>query len=285
MFGMGGAFGYTSCEDCKSIQLGRIPENLGDYYSHTGYYSFLPLVQSSLARRVFKQLRMKLFLSTKSSLFEPTYGYWLKKLAPSFDSKIADVGCGNGQLLYELYASGYTNLHGFDPFLEADLQINPGLQLWKQHIEASDDRFDLIMMHHAFEHMSNPREILQSCYDKLNPGGRLLIRTPVSDSQVWQEKGIFWVQLDAPRHLIIPSISGFERLSQAMGFDLKEVLFDSTAFQFWGTELYERGLSLDPKLVDELYSKEELATLEKKALHYNKEGKGDQVCFFLSKRI
>jgi hypothetical protein len=70
-----------------------------------------------------------------------------------------------------------------------------------------------------------------------------------------------------------------------MGFDLKEVLFDSTAFQFWGTELYERGLSLDPKLVDELYSKEELATLEKKALHYNKEGKGDQVCFFLSKRI
>jgi SAM-dependent methyltransferase len=285
MFGMGGTFSYSECTDCRSIQLDDIPQNLGDYYSHSGYYSFLPLVPSSLARRLFKQIRMNLLLTTKAKAFEPSYGYWLKKLAPKFHSKIADVGCGNGQLLYELYASGYTDLHGFDPYIEQDLEINPNLHLWKQRIEACDTSFDLIMMHHAFEHTESPMETLQACFDKLKPGGKLLIRTPVTDAEIWKEKRELWVQLDAPRHLIIPSILGFGMLSKVIGFDLDDVLFDSTAFQFWGTELYEQGFTLDLRLVDEHFSQEEIAALEKKALLYNKEGKGDQVCFFLSKRI
>jgi len=56
------------------------------------------------------------------------------------------------------------------------------------------------MMHHAFEHMDDPKAMLKLCFDKLNPGGRLLIRTPVTDSEVWKEKRELWVQLDAPRH-------------------------------------------------------------------------------------
>ena len=285
MFGIGGRFTYSECADCKSVQLDQVPPNLSDYYSRSGYYSFLPLVQSGLARRVFKKIRMGLFLATNAKVFEPSYGYWLKKLAPGYQTKIADVGCGNGQLLYEMYASGYTDLHGFDPFMEEDLKVNANLYLWKQRIEESDTSFDLIMMHHAFEHMESPMEVLQTSFDKLSPGGKLLIRTPVTDGEIWREKREFWVQLDAPRHLVIPSVSGFEMLSKAIGFDLYEVLFDSTAFQFWGTELYERGFSLDPKLRDELYSQEEIALLEEKALHYNEEGKGDQVCFFLRKPL
>lgn len=284
MFGMGGSFSYSECADCRSLQLDEVPPNLGDYYSQSGYYSFLPLVQSGLARRVFKQVRMNLLLSTKSKVFEPKeYGYWLKKLAPKFHSKIADVGCGNGQLLYELYASGYTDLHGFDPFMKKNLTVNPSLHLCKRGIEESENSFDLIMLHHAFEHMENPMEALQACYDKLNPGGRLLIRTPVADAAIWKEKREFWVQLDAPRHLIIPSISGFEIVSKSIGFNLDEVLFDSTSFQFWGTELYERGISLHRKSAHDVYTEEEIVALEKKALQYNLEGKGDQVCFFLSK--
>ncbi|MEB2783060.1 class I SAM-dependent methyltransferase [Algoriphagus persicinus] len=227
---------------------------------------------------------MNLFLATKAQVFQPNeYGYWLKKLAPKYHSKIADVGCGNGQLLYELFASGYTDLHGFDPFMEKNLAINTNLHLWKKPIEESETSFDLIMMHHAFEHMESPMETLQACYDKLNPGGKLLIRTPVTDAAIWKEKREFWVQLDAPRHLIIPSISGFEMLSRAIGFEFYDLLFDSTAFQFWGTELYERGFSLHQKSAADIFSKEGLANFEKKALQYNLEGKGDQVCFFLRK--
>ena len=284
MFGMGGSFHYSECLDCKSIQLDEIPQNLGDYYLSSGYYSFLPLVQSGFARRLFKQIRMNLLKTTKAKVFEPgIYAHWLKKINPPFDAKIADVGCGNGQLLYEMYASGYTDLHGFDPFLEHDKKINSHLHLWKKQLEESSNSFDLIMMHHAFEHMESPMEALQACFDKLNPGGKLLIRTPVTDAAIWKEKRQFWVQLDAPRHLIIPSVAGFDILSKTLGFNLEEVLFDATGFQFWGTGLYEQGFTLDHKQMNERYSQQELAVFEKKALQYNKEGKGDQVCFFLTK--
>ena len=226
---------------------------------------------------------MKLLLGTKSKFFEPKeYGYWLKKLAPKFQDRIADVGCGNGQLLYELYASGFTELHGFDPFMEKDLVINDQLHLWKKPIEAVDMSFDLIMMHHAFEHMESPMEGLQACYYRLIPGGKLLIRTPVTDGEIWKEKRAYWVRLDASRHLIIPSVHGFEQVSKSIGFNLDEVLFDSTSFQFWGTELYERGFALRQKSAEDIFAQEELISLAEKALRYNQEGKGDQSGLFFS---
>jgi hypothetical protein len=139
------------------------------------------------------------------------------------------------------------------------------------------------MMHHAFEHIEDPKAILKLCFEKLNKGGRLLVRTPVTDAQTWKEKRTLWVQLDAPRHLVIPSVDGFSKLSLQIGFILEEVVFDSTEFQFWGTALYEQGYPLNPKLVNSLFTSKELAKMRKKALQFNQEGSGDQVCFYLTK--
>jgi len=94
-----------------------------------------------------------------------------------------------------------------------------------------------------------------------------------------------WVQLDAPRHLVIPSAKGFTQLVEKIGFVQNEVVFDSTEFQFWGTALYEQGYPLSPDLVDSLFGKKELARMKKNALRLNQEGKGDQACFYLSRPI
>lgn len=274
-------FQYLECLDCGSVQIAQIPADLSPYYSNSTYYSFQTLNISSTIRKFLKNFRMKFFLAT--GIASPIYGYWLRKLNLSADASIADVGCGNGQLIYELYASGFSNLHGFDPFLEKDQVVNSQVHLWKKTIEQSDLKFDLIMMHHAFEHMEDGESILKSCLSKLNPGGQLLIRTPVTNSKIWKEKRELWVQLDAPRHLIIPSIAGFEALCQRVGCKVNEILFDSDEFQFWGTALYEKGLSLDKSLISREFSKLELKEMHKKALQFNSEGKGDQVCFFISK--
>lgn len=47
-----------------------------------------------------------------------------------FSARIADAGCGNGQLLYELYSGEYSDLDGFDPYIEKDIQIAPGIKIW-----------------------------------------------------------------------------------------------------------------------------------------------------------
>lgn len=228
---------------------------------------------------------MVLFLATGLSSIAPMFGYWLRKVHLGFSGKIADVGCGNGQLLYEMYCAGYRHLHGFDPYMGQTIKLEKDLMLWKERLEDSNFRFDLIMMHHAFEHMENPEAILAASLEKLNPGGVLLIRCPVSDSQVWQEDGVYWVQLDAPRHFVIPSVKGLTRLAEKVGFELQEVEFDSTEFQFWGTALYKKGISLRHAKIFEYFSKGQLSIWKEKALRYNQEGKGDQACFYFRRPV
>ena len=285
MFQMPGEFTYSECQSCKSIQLMDIPENLSDYYPVQNYYSQAPLVESSNLKNGLKSLRLNLFLKFPLNFLAPSYGYWLKKINPKRNFRIADLGCGNGQLLYEMYASGYQNLEGFDPFIPATKKINPNLILWKKHFQDSIGLYDLIMMHHAFEHIEDSKGILELCFKKLNPGGKVLIRTPVTDAEVWKEKREMWVQLDAPRHLVIPSVKGVSILAEQLGFCLEEVVFDSTEFQFWGTALYEQDYTLYPDLVNSTFTSKELAQMKKNALRLNQEGKGDQVCFYLKKPV
>lgn len=282
MLGLGGEFEYGECKDCGSLQLESIPEDLSEYYP-SNYYSFSGLSASGLGIRILKKLRMRLFLLLGVQWQAPMYGYWLKKVHPGFSARIADVGCGNGQLLYEFYAAGYSDLHGFDPYIEGEQHLASGLTLWKKRIEESEFTFDLIMMHHAFEHMEDPHQVLMACFEKLNPGGILLIRCPVADSEVWKEKRDLWVQLDAPRHLIIPTVRGLKSKAESLGFVLEEVEFDSSDFQFWGTTLYEQGETLQQSKIGKFFTPEDRDALKEKANRYNQEGKGDQACFYFRK--
>ena len=284
MLGMGGDFLYSECLSCGSLQLVTIPEDLSPFYP-SDYYSFSQLQISNLKTRVLKSLRMRAFLVLGIAWKAPMYGYWLKKLNPKFSHRIADVGCGNGQLLYELYAGGFTDLHGFDPFIAEEKQLAPELKIWKKQIDEADTDFDLIMMHHAFEHMEDPDAILKACFEKLKPGGHLLIRCPVADAEVWKENRQLWVQLDAPRHLIIPTVEGLRSKAEKNGFILMEVEFDSSDFQFWGTELYRNGEMLKESKIGQYLSGEDRRVMQEKALQYNLEGKGDQACFYLRKPI
>ena len=282
MLGMGDQFSYLECRSCGSLQITEVPSNLGDYYPKN-YYSFQGLSYSNTFVRVLKRIRMSAFRAF--GIFSPIYGYWLKKNSISKSARIADVGCGNGQLLYELYCGGFQNLEGYDPFLENEIKVSPALTLFPKEINQANGIFDLIMMHHAFEHLADPKTALKACWEKLKPGGKLLLRLPVADAQVWKENGDLWVQLDAPRHLTIPTVKGLSFLAKEIGFKLDELEFDSSEFQFWGTELYAKGEKLNPELVDDLFSKEELKEMHKKALRYNQEGKGDQACFYFSKPV
>lgn len=283
MLGLGGEFTYRSCSSCGSIQLASIPEDLNPYYP-SDYYSFGLLQPSGLLRSLLKKIRMHAYFATGSNFFSPPFGGdWLKKLRPKVTDRIADVGCGNGQLLYELHVSGFQYLHGFDPFLENSSQLGKGLTIWNKELAQSDLHFDVIMLHHSFEHMADPEQVVKTCFDRLNHGGTLLVRCPVADAAVWKEKQSLWVQLDAPRHLTIPSTQGFVAVAQRCGFEVQEVVFDSTAFQFWGTALYERGEKLDREKVNSLFSKKQQVDWEQKAIQYNQEGIGDQACFFCIK--
>lgn len=282
MFGTGGDFNVAECGNCGSIQLLDVPQDLSIFYPND-YYAHQSLVISSNVKNVLKKLRYRLYRLSSMRLFRPFFGEWLDIIQPNYDSKIADIGCGNGQLLHEMYAAGFTNLHGFDPFIVGDKTINGSLRLYKKEIFQIEDQFDLIMMHHAFEHMDRPGEVLAKAYQLMKKGGCLLIRIPVADAEVWKKERANWVQLDAPRHLFVPTVEGLTTLAKKVGFPKPKVVFDSSGFQFWGTELYKKGVPLIGQRKSKYFSKLQILKYNKKAQEFNALGKGDQACFYFFK--
>lgn len=282
MFGTGELFKYAECQSCCSLALTEVPQDLAAYYP-ASYYSLQPLVESSFGKNLLKKIRYDIFRVSGKDKIKPVYGDWFSRIRPPKSAKIADIGCGNGQLLYELYAAGFSYLRGFDPFMEKEQHFGKKLVLSKKDVFEIQEKFDLIMMHHALEHMESPKKILEQCSKLLNPKGWLLIRLPVADAKVWTDEGVNWVQLDPPRHLHIPSTKGLKQLGTDSGLACKEVVFDSSTFQFWGTELVKNKKPLHGVIPEEAFSRQDLAMWRKKALLYNKKSVGDQACFYFYK--
>ncbi|WP_114751641.1 class I SAM-dependent methyltransferase [Pleomorphovibrio marinus] len=282
MFGSGEYFRYLQCRQCNSIQLVDEPKDI-EYYYPDDYYAYSPLILSNFQVNLIKRLRLKAFLQSEVELLKPVYGEWMKFLSAKKNERIADIGCGNGQLLYELFATGFRHLEGFDPFIPASRQVNKKVKLHKKGLEEVDGEYDVIMLHHTFEHLKDPRKAIEKITQLLAPGGRCLLRMPVADAEVWDIYRENWVQLDAPRHFIIPSIKGIQILADAFGLELYKVVFDSTEFQFWGSECYKEGVSFVHEFTSDKFSRDDMKRYKEKAIKLNAEGKGDQACFYLRK--
>jgi SAM-dependent methyltransferase len=280
MFGTGGEFPYTECTTCGSLFIVEIPADLAAFYPDN-YYSFAEYQKSGTIGRFAKKLRFELF-QRGISLMNPVYFPWLTMLAAKKTDRIADIGCGNGQLLGELAYCGFQTLHGYDPFLDSS-KTYPGFSLRKRDYFDIQERYDILMFHHSLEHIADPVAVFSQFRNILNPGGRVLIRVPVTDGQVWQEEREFWFQLDAPRHLFIPSVTSIQLLADRFGLELYKVEFDSSSNQFLGTELYKRGKPFVGTDLTKEFTKEELTVFTSKAEALNSQKKGDQACFYLRK--
>ncbi|WP_143959327.1 class I SAM-dependent methyltransferase [Litoribacter populi] len=280
MFGTHETFPFSSCSNCGTIQQLNPPQDLTPYYPPKYY---LGLNYSNAFRRFVKKVRLKGYQKLPFKWLEPIYGPWFRKLNLKYSDKIADIGCGSGQLLYELYSSGYKDLTGFDPFMKNEGVISSSLKLERKSVFEIEEKFDCVMMHHAFEHMDKPLEVVRQAYKILNPKGQLLIRIPVSNGEAWDKYGADWVQLDAPRHIFIHSEKGMEILGQSAGFTLEKVEYDSTAFQFWASELCKKNISHFGANPLDYFDQETIVKWEKEAIRLNKARKGDQAAFFFRK--
>lgn len=294
MFGSRETFEYLECERCGCLQIGDIPPDLARYYPE-GYCSFSPPGDDPPLRRYLKRKRTRNALGETSvagmlllAVFgPPAFFTWVREAGAGFGDPILDVGSGSGHLLRQMRDAGFTRLTGIDPFLDDDVDLGGGLVLLRRSLEEMEGEFRLVMLHHSFEHMPDPHAALRDVRRLLSPSGVAVIRMPVAGSFAWRTYGTDWVQLDAPRHLHLHTPESVRVLARAAGLDLKRVEFDSTGFQFWGSEQYRRGIPLtDPRSHGfggrgTVFSRKELASFERKAHALNRSGAGDAACFYL----
>jgi SAM-dependent methyltransferase len=205
----------------------------------------------------------------------------------SGSSQLLDVGSGVGLLLLRLRRLGFGRLIGIDPFVARGLHLPGGITVLKRRISEMAGNFDYIVLNHSFEHMASPLDVLKHVRRLLAPDGRVLITTPVASSFAWREYGVDWVQLDAPRHLFVHSLKSVQILAHQAGLRVTDVVFDSTDFQFWGSEQYRAGISLYDKRSYALsphrsiFTPEQLASFRRRADELNAAQCGDSASFYL----
>ena len=305
MFGLQAHFDYSVCADCGSLALMSIPEDMADYYP-TNYYSvdldperalgaqgvrqFAQLVIGSVlwgrglvsgtATVVIPRRQLRTLVSVLRSIRRAG-------LINGKQTRVLDVGCGSGMLVFALGLAGMKDVTGVDPFLSGERDLSTGGRLKRQDLNEVEGRYDLIMFHHSFEHVPDPESSLREALGRLTPGGRVLIRMPTPSGQAFETYGAAWVQLDAPRHLVVLSRAGVDSLCERIGATVVSVDDDSTGFQFWGSEQNLRGIPLmDRRSVmvkpgDAPFPKAQLQGWEKQAVALNREGRGDQACWVI----
>lgn len=157
------------------------------------------------------------------------------------------------------------------------------------HQLRDDKKFDLLIFSHSFEHLEDPLETLKKAKNILSDNGTLIIRMPIKTANIWKIYGINWAQIDAPRHFFIYTTKSFKILLKKSDLNLEKVVFDSTEFQFWGSEQYKRGISLkannsyekNPK--KSIFTKKQIKEYKKHAKILNNKNCGDMAIFVIKK--
>lgn len=294
MLGTRDTFTYFQCGQCNTVQISRLLGSLNRYYPGS-YLSFTPrdrLVQRLKGYRLgwdlFRTPRIGFVLRR---LFGASpYAYFLKDIRSSRRQPVLDVGCGNADLLSQMAWAGFTNLTGCDPFLPED-QKSPDdrLTLIRAPIDGVRGRYAAIMFNHSLEHLTDPLATLRHAADRLVKDGLLLIRMPVP-AEAWRIYGADWVQLDAPRHLHLLTPDTCIRLVEPLGLRWIKTEFDSSEFQFWGSEQYKRDIPMmsetsfaqDPK--SSLFSIDDIRLFKEEAARLNARQEGDSAYLLFQKR-
>lgn len=297
MFGSRTVFDYFQCIRCSCLQISSFPVNINEYYSGD-YYSYMAERREPFfLRRWLARARDSYAVTGVGSLGRFLYKIFPNHNLKSLQGKIAtkytrilDVGCGSGKLLFALRELGYSRVLGVDPFLSSGIIYDNGLVIKNCKLSEVGGEYDLIMFHHSFEHVPDPLATLREVVELLSPNGCCYLRVPIVSSFAWEHYGVNWAQLDAPRHFYLHSCESMRMLCDRVGLSIQNVTYDSTAFQFWASEQISKDIPLrDPR--SDILSKEnspvtagELAEMEARAGRLNAEGRGDQACFLIRRR-
>lgn len=137
---------------------------------------------------------------------------------------ILDVGCGGGLFLRMLADRGL-------PVAGLDFSLDAAIIAWRENgvpaVCSTLSRAPFppgscaaVTMFHVLEHLYDPVSYLESAYELLRPGGRLIVQVP--NAACWQFLllGENWSGVDVPRHLLDFRVTDLEVLLDRCGFEV-----------------------------------------------------------------
>ncbi|MFI5043147.1 MAG: class I SAM-dependent methyltransferase [Acidimicrobiales bacterium] len=227
---------YRRCLDCGVVFIATPPrDRLSVIYPST-YYSFSD-GRDSFLTRVKRRLDVR-FMGR------------LLGAQPGGELSVLDVGGGVGELATAARSASprvsRTVVVDIDEACREGCE-RAGHEFVCSRIEDFEpaDRFDLILAYNLIEHIDNPREVLGRLRDHLSATGRLVIKTPNTDSlDARLFRSTPWGGLHVPRHWVLFEAESFRASADAAGLQVQRLEFTQGA-PFWTvsivTWLEDRG--------------------------------------------
>ena len=114
----------------------------------------------------------------------------------------------------------------------------------------------------------------------------MIVALPIV-SWAWKHYNTNWVQLDAPRHIFLPTEHAMELLVERTGFTIISKMYNSNEFQFWGSEQYAHDIPLDCGIsyknspCKSMFTIQLINEYKEKAKYLNSINQGDQALFVM----
>ena len=234
LYGSPGEFTLARCDGCGHVFLNPRPtrECIGSFYPS----DYGPFRGSSIGP------------SKSRSRWSPRSWRWLKRMvlwwidsraAPipaveeSGPKRVLELGCSHGAFLDELRSRGF-ECFGVEPAAEVaeragqrgfDVRIGSLEEVVSADSQTfAPQSFDLFFAWMVIEHLHDPVATLRLAAELLKPGGRLLLSIP--SFGCWERRafGRFWYALQLPTHLQHFTPTTVQRLLDACGFELVELI-------------------------------------------------------------
>lgn len=204
---------YAICKNCGLVSQFPLPNpNELQYFYPAEYRNYLPVKEN-------------LFSFLKKIQFQNLADKITKEL--NKNSRILEIGFGNGQLLLALKEKGYENLYGCDFTDRVFSNVkDKGIKLVVSNIEESfpfNEKFDLIIMNNVIEHFLDPLKVLENCKKYLSQEGKIILITPNSNALEFLIFKKYWAGFHAPRHTFIFNKKNMKLLGEKLGFSKIEV--------------------------------------------------------------
>lgn len=172
-------YSIVSCVDCGFIYANTSGKaaDYAQYYENFSKYEDINIATGG-GGQVFDKFRIDITVN------------WIAQHVPS-NSRVLDVGSGNGGMLQALNNIGFADLTGSDSSFKCIDRIKElGFKGWQGDVlsddfyNKSEGKFDLIILSHVLEHLVEPLDAVVRLSRLLSKVGRLYIETPDSSRYI-----------------------------------------------------------------------------------------------------
>ena len=236
-------FALRKCSDCKTGALD--PKLLFEEVENSCYADDYHAYHNVRPKNNIFQ-RLKNFIKKSALSYYLGYGkkrFWQLIFYSPFlrmafypkyveNGRVLDIGCGIGKYLHYLKELGW-NVYGVDISKRAvegarASGLDKVFQGELQDVGLEDNLFDVVDMHHVFEHVPDPNRTLREVHRVLKPGGEVVFTLPNSSSLAARLFGRHWGGIDIPIHLFYFNRKSLEYALSKNGFKVNKVYYSDT---------------------------------------------------------